>query len=195
MKRLATMMAALMLAMSMAACASNTVTPAGSDAGSGSAAVDSSGGSDTGEEVIIGESAWQDSGDSDAAAEGAGITEGFTLPETLPIGEYEWSEPNFTYMDNVVQADYDGVTVACSIRKGEGVPIDELSADLNDYQFEWTQTVNGIEVTCHGYEENIANFLEWETDGCSYDVWCVGVQGDNIGMSESEVTAMVESIK
>lgn len=98
-------------------------------------------------------------------------------------------------MDNVSEANIDGGDVAVCIRKGEGVPLAELSADLNEYKSDWTQEVDGIKVTCHGYEDGIANFLEWENDSCSYDVWCVGVKGDNIGMTENEVAAMVAGIK
>lgn len=144
--------------------------------------------------VIQGEIAWSVSEDATAAAEAAGFSGDFVVPYPLPIGDYEWSQPNFTAMDHVAQADYDGGTICASIRKGEGVSIEDLSADLNAYNYDWTQDVDGIEVTCHGYEEGIANFLEWETDGCSYDVWCVSTREGNLGMSEGEVYDMVTSI-
>ena len=62
-------------------------------------------------------------------------------------------------------------------------------------KFDWTKDCDGIEVTCHGYEEGIANFLEWENEGCSYDVWCMSTGEGNLGMSDDEVYAMVTSIK
>jgi hypothetical protein len=75
------------------------------------------------------------------------------------------------------------------------VAIEDLSADLNEYKFDWTQDVDGIEVTCHGYEEGVANFLEWTVDDNSYDVWCMSTGEGNLGMNADEVYAMVTSIK
>lgn len=147
------------------------------------------------ETVVKGEIAWSDAADSDAAGEDAGFSNGFIVPNPLPIGDYKWSDPVFTAMDNVAEANYDGGEICASIRKGEGVSLEDLSADLNDYKFDWTQDVEGIEVACHGYEDGIANFLEWENEGCAYDVWCVSTGEGNLGMNADEVYAMVTSIR
>lgn len=180
MKKLALILAAALFALALAACSdASKEEPASSEAT---------------ETVVQGEIAWKDSDNQEQAAEGAGISNGFNLPDPLPIGDYSWSKPNFTYMENVAQADYDGGEACASIRKGEGVPLKDLSADLNDYKFDWTQDCDGIEVACHGYEEGVANFLEWERDGSSYNVWCVSTGEDNVGMNESEVAAMVAGV-
>ena len=151
---------------------------------------------ETPQEVVVqGEIAWSDSEDAAAAAESAGMESGFQIPTPLPIGEYEWSEPTYMAMDKVVEAHSDGGGISCSIRKGEGVAIEDLSADLNEYKFDWTQDVDGIEVTCHGYEEGVANFLEWTVDDNSYDVWCMSTGEGNLGMNDDEVYAMVTAIK
>lgn len=147
------------------------------------------------ETVVQGEIAWSDSEDAAAAAKSAGQSSDFVIPTPLPIGDYEWSKPTFMAMDKVVEAHSDGGGISCSIRKGEGVSLEDLSADLNEYKFDWTKDCDGIEVTCHGYEEGIANFLEWENDSCSYDVWCMSTGDGNLGMNDDEVLAMVTSIK
>lgn len=195
MKRIAMLVAVVMLALAMVGCASGTTSSAESSQGSSETASASSEADSAATTVIQGENAWSNASDAEAAAKSAGVTTGFTLPSPLPIGEYKWSDPHFSSMDKVVEANIDGEVVAVCIRKGEGVAIKDLSADKNDYKADWTQEVDGVKVTCHGYEKDIANFLEWEKDGCSYDVWCVGVKGENIGMNKDEVTAMVKGIK
>lgn len=179
MKKLVMTIGAMVLAFTLAACGPKTADMQ----------------SETTETVVHGEIAWSDSEDADAAAESAGQTGDFVIPNPLPIGDYEWSDPTFMAMDNVVEAFFDGGAISCAIRKGEGVPLEDLSADLNEYKFDWTKDCNGIKVTCHGYEKDIANFLEWENGGCSYDVWCMSTGGDNLGMSDDEVYAMVTGIK
>lgn len=189
MKKILMMFAAAALAFAMAGCNSGGMRNSGISA--------------TGEEategapettVIQGEIAWSESVNAEEAAQSAGFTGGFYVPSPLPIGSYPWTEPSFTAMDHVAQADYDGDGICASIRKGEGVSLEDLSADLNQYNFDWVQDCEGIQVTCHGYEEGIANFLEWESEGCSYDVWCVSTKGGNLGMNADEVFAMVTSI-
>ena len=186
MKKLLLILAAAVFTLALAGCSG------GSGASSGSADTSASG--EATETVVKGELAWKDSKNMEEAGEAAGFTNGFTLPDLLPIGDYKWSEPTFTYMENVAEANYDGGEACACVRKGEGVPLKDLSADLNDYKFDWTQDCDGIEVTCHGYEEGIANFLEWTRDDCSYDVWCVSTSEDNIGMNEEEVAAMVAGV-
>lgn len=144
--------------------------------------------------VVHGEIAWSYTEDAAAAAASAGFTSDFVVPNPPPVGDYDWSEPTFTAMDNVAEAVYDGKGIAISIRKGEGVPLEELSADTTGYTLKWTWEVDGIEVTCHGFELDVANFIEWEADGCSYDVWCMSTGAGILGMSEAEVAAMVNAV-
>lgn len=186
MKKLAILMAITALTFVMAGCSSSASSDESALASSESAST---------ETVVKGEIAWSDAEDEEAAGEDAGFTDGFVVPDPLPIGDYKWSKPNFTAMENVAEANYDGGDICASIRKGEGVPLKELSADLNDYKFDWTQDVDGIQVACHGYEEEVANFLEWETEGCSYNVWCVSTTDGNLGMNADEVYAMVTGIR
>ena len=186
MKKYALMLVAAMFAFAMVGCAS------GADSASESSAAEES--SAATETVVQGEIAWSDAKNAKAAAKDAGIDNGFTVPSKPPIGDYKWSKPNFTAMDKVVQADYDGGEACASIRKGQGVKLKDLSADLNDYKADWTQEVQGIEITCHGYEKGTANFLEWTYEDCAYNVWCVSTGDGNIGMNEKEVAAMVEAI-
>ena len=189
-------MAAGVLALAFAGCGTGVSVPDGSEAGtSGSAALGETSPETSSEVTVIqGEIAWSEAEDSQAAIEDAGLTTGFKVPDAPPVGNYEWTGPDFTAMDKVAQAHYDGGDVSLSIRKGEGVPLEELSADLNEYKFDWTQQVGNVKVTCHGYEENIANFLEWEYDGCSYNVWCMSTKEGNIGMTADEVAALVSAI-
>lgn len=188
MKKYALMLVAAMFAMAMVGCASGGNSASESES---SAAEESSASTET---VVQGEIAWSDAKDAEAAAKNAGITNGFKVPSPLPIGDYKWSKPNFTSMDMVAQADYDGGKACASIRKGQGVKLKDLSSDLNEYKYDWTQECQGIEITCHGYEKGVANFLEWTYEDCAYNVWCVSTGDGNIGMNEKEVAAMVESI-
>ena len=186
MKKYALMLVAAMFAFAMVGCAS------GADSASESSAAEES--STATETVVQGEIAWSDAAGAEEAAKDAGVSSGFTVPSTPPIGDYKWAEPNFNAMDKVVEAHYNGGEVGVSIRKGEGVPLKDLNSDLNEYKFDWTQEVQGITIACHGYEDGIANFIEWEYENCSYNVWCISTGDGNIGMSESEVAAMVGGI-
>ena len=186
MKRLAIILAAALFALAIAGC--------GSSADSSESSATEAGSSASTETVVQGEIAWSDAAGAEEAAKDAGISSGFTVPSTPPIGDYKWAEPNFNAMDKVVEAHYNGGEVGVSIRKGEGVPLKDLNPDLNEYKFDWTQEVQGITIACHGYEDGIANFIEWEYENCSYNVWCISTGDGNIGMSESEVTAMVGGI-
>ena len=196
MKKIAIVLAAGVLALAFAGCGTGASVPDGSEAGtSGSVALGETSPEASSEVTVIqGEIAWSEAENSQAAIEDAGLTTGFKVPDAPPVGNYEWTAPDFTAMDKVAQAHYDGGDVSLSIRKGEGVPLEELSADLNEYKFDWTQQVGNVKVTCHGYEENIANFLEWEYDGCSYNVWCMSTKEGNIGMTADEVAALVSAI-
>ncbi len=193
MKKLALLIIVAAFAFTLAGCSSDSsaTKSGGSD---GDAATDVTESQPT-ETVVQGTIAWSEAADEAAAGESAGFSGDFVVPNPLPIGDYEWSAPHFTAMDNVAQADFDGGVISASIRKGEGVALEDLSADLNAYQFDWTQDVDGVQVACHGYEEGIANFLEWEANGCAYDVWCVSTGADNLGMTEAEVAAMVNAIQ
>ena len=203
MKKIAIMVTAAVFALALAGCGTGALDPDGGGSGtsgsaagtSGSAAMgDTSSGTSAEVTVIQGEIAWSDAENSEAASEDAGFSAGFKVPDAPPVGNYEWTGPDFTAMDNVAQAHYDGNGVSLSIRKGEGVPIEELSADLNEYKFDWTQNVGNIQVSCHGYEEGIANFLEWEYNNCSYDIWCMSTREGNIGMTSEEVAAIVAAV-
>ncbi len=204
MKKLVAIIVAAMFALALAGCGSTVTTTdddANVDANNDTAVEETDDGDmetdegDSSEDAETAATAWSDSDDAATAAEDAGIANGFTLPDPLPVGDYAWSDPVFSNMDNIVEASFDGDVVGLVVRKGEGIPVEELSADATDYGHDWTQDCNGIQVQCHGYEDGIANFIEWENDGSSYDVWCTGVKGDNIGMSPEEVTAMVAGVK
>ena len=189
MKKYALMLVAAMFALAMVGCASGSNSASESES---SAAEESS--SAATETVVQGEIAWSDAKDAEAAAKDAGITNGFKVPGEPPIGDYKWAKPNFNAMDKIVEAHYNGGEVGVTIRKGQGIALKDLNADLNEYKADWDQEVQGIKIACHGYEKGTANFIEWEYEDCAYNVWCVSTGDGNIGMNEEEVAAMVEAI-
>jgi hypothetical protein len=132
-----------------------------------------------------------------AAAEGAGVGS-FQLPEDMtetsggPVG---WTE--FQYMEGIAEA-YGGIGAAeLTARKGLAQDGEDVSGDYTEYAYQWTQDVNGIQVSCSGNEEGKTMKGVWTANDYSYSIMVRG-QGDiydTYGIDADAVQLLVETIQ
>ncbi|MBP5179718.1 MAG: hypothetical protein J6127_00305 [Clostridiales bacterium] len=130
------------------------------------------------------------------AAEGSGVGE-FTLPEDgseTSQGEIHWF--GYSYMNEIAEATGSIGSANLMVRKGLSEQGGDISGDFTDYEYEWTQDVDGLTVNCYGNEEGSAMLATWAKDGCSYCFMIRG-QGDvyeTYGLEQEAVTEMVSSV-
>ena len=221
---LTTILAAAILAMALAGCASSSSSSASassastsaasasasaasasaSDASaSASAAAASSSASAASGEASSAASAgmanpWTEAASADEAAKGAGL-DSFDVPEALPVGDTQWMAPTFTYMNDIAQAHWDAGAADAYARKSKNLSGRELSGDYNSYGFEAITeiTIDGtkVDVTVSGPDDDVANLMEWSFGGYSYVVGCRGLGGENYGIHYDDYEKVVTSIR
>ena len=158
----------------------------------------------TGTATISGQSTqipnpWQEADSAEEAAKGAGM-DTFTIPEGAEISLGTIEAERFTYMDGAVDAAIPIGAVEMTIRKiefeGEPKEQGDISGDYNEYQYEWTQDVDGVTVTCHGNREGEATETIWTSDGYGYAILAYGAGGDDdYGLPAEDVAVIVRGVK
>lgn len=137
---------------------------------------------------------WHEAATAEEAGQGA-FGDTFVVPEKLPVGEVVWMAPTFSYMEDLAQADYEAGAVQACVRKGKARSGIMLHGVYDEFKLTWTTDVNGMEVTCNGNDEGIANLIEWCSDGYGFSVYMIGLGGENYGVTDADLAALVESIK
>ena len=199
MKKLLVVACAALFAFVLAGCASGSSTSASASAesGSGSAsaeATSSAAASDSGSAESTGlANPWSDADSAEAAAQGAGI-DSFELGDNLGMADKTLFDPTYRYMDDIAEATLQGGAFDVTVRKSMHQAGQMLSGDYNDYPELWTTTIDGIEITCHGYKEGVATAFEWCNDG-NYSVFFRGLGGENMGVDEEDIAAIIQSVK
>ncbi|MEA4972165.1 MAG: hypothetical protein VB119_03205 [Candidatus Metalachnospira sp.] len=90
------------------------------------------------------------------------------------------------YWDNLSEITYTGDTEELVFRKALGS--DDVSGDYTEYSSEKSCTIGDFTVTLKGNDDTY-NLALWQKDGYSYSIMVLD------GISESEMTAMIESAK
>lgn len=140
---------------------------------------------------------WSAAGDPEEAAKGAGL-DGFTIPEgsSISLGEVKASE--CSYMADMAQVIVEFPAVQMTIRKANAVlAIDgDVSGDYNEYAYEWTQDIGGIEVRCFGNREGESTKTIWQSeDGCCYSISVLGLGGDtDYGLQADDLSTLVGGV-
>ena len=106
---------------------------------------------------------WTSVATADEAAKGAGL-QSFTVPNTAKVGGVSYADPQFSYMESLAQAMYESPAAELTIRKSASREGIDLTGDYNDYPFEWTQNIKGLEVTCFGNREGDATKTIWQVE-------------------------------
>lgn len=110
------------------------------------------------------------------------------------MGGVSYADPQFSYMESLAQAMYESPAAELTIRKSASREGIDLTGDYNDYPFEWTQNIKGLEVTCHGNEKGSAILVEWAFNDAQYCLLSLGLGGEDLGMTADEVTTIVSGI-
>ena len=199
MKKFLVVACAALFALALAGCASSSSSSASVSAASGSGSASASAASSS--EASASSSAgsvgianpWSDADSTEAAAQGAGVGS-FELADNLGMADKTLFDPTYRYMDDVAEATLQGGAFDVTVRKSMHQSGQMLSGDYNNYPEFWTTTIDGIEVSCHGYEAGVATAFEWSADA-NYSVIFQGLGGENMGVDETEIAAIIQNVK
>ena len=141
---------------------------------------------------------WTTVDSAEEAAEGAGF-DVFSVPEgaEISLGEVKVSE--YRYMEGIAEAYIMFPAVDMTIRKGsKEVEIAEgdISGDYNEYKYDWTQNIKGLEVKCFGNREGEATKTIWSVDDVDYSITAYGMGGDeDYGLSPDDLNSLINGIQ
>ena len=199
MKKFLVVACAALFALALAGCASSSSSSASASAasGSGSASASATSSSEASASSSAGSvgiaNPWSDADSAEAAAQGAGVGS-FELADNLGMADKTLFDPTYRYMDDVAEATLQGGAFDVTVRKSMHQSGQMLSGDYNNYPEFWTTTIDGIEVSCHGYEAGVATAFEWSADA-NYSVIFQGLGGENMGVDETEIAAIMQNVK
>ena len=193
MKRTIAIAAALTMALTLPACASNSQDAAKTDA------------SETGEATNIA-NPWNSVETAQEAAAGAGVGY-FEVPADdtqSSIGPINWY--GYQYMEYLAEADGAIGAAELTVRKGinaERAPEDvsydgnDVSGDYTEYAYTWDMDVDDWKVTCFGNEDGKTMKAIWQSDNFSYSIMVRG-QGDTsdtFGLGAEDTAALVKAVQ
>ena len=138
---------------------------------------------------------WADATTADAAAKGAGLAT-FGVPEALAIGDLEFTPPRFAYAGGVAQATYETPATMFVVRKGTSTHKAPLTdRDTASFAQTWNQTIDGLNVTLYGPEQDQATVATWEDGGQSYGLTFQGLGGEEMTMDADTLASLVSDLK
>lgn len=141
---------------------------------------------------------WQTADTLAAAAEGAGL-DGFDIAEGSQISLGEIKAEEYRYMDGLAEARIPVAAVEMTIRKGTSMaagPEGDVSGDYNEYKFNWTQNIKGLEVQCYGNREGEATKTIWSSGDYCYAILAYGAGGDDdFGLSADDLNSLINGIQ
>ncbi|MBQ1407597.1 MAG: hypothetical protein IIY88_05640 [Eubacterium sp.] len=138
---------------------------------------------------------WTDVNSTDEAAEGAGL-DMFRVPEEATISLGDLIPTAYRYMDGLAEVQIAFPAVDMTIRKGKEELGDDVSGDFNEYKYEWTQNIKGLEVTCFGNREGDATKTIYHMNGYSYSITAYGRGGDDdYGISPDDINSIVNGMQ
>lgn len=142
---------------------------------------------------------WSDVDSAEAAAEGAGI-DGFMVPDgeaVISLGEVKVDQ--YRYMEGMAEARIEFPAVSMTIRKGDKsgeIAEGDISGDYNEYKYEWTQNIKGLEVKCFGNREGEATKTIWSIDDMDYSITVLGLGGDDdYGLPADDLNSLINGIQ
>lgn len=140
---------------------------------------------------------WHDANDGMAAATGAGIGSGFSVPSEVEFQGEDMGVPAFGYSDGLAEATYNGAKARLVIRKGTIDPsVGTISEDAGDYEATWTIVLDGdLPVSCLGHEDGKAILAEWTVGEDAYLLKSYGIGGKDAPMTEDEIAGIVTRTK
>ena len=139
---------------------------------------------------------WTGAASAEEAADGAGL-EFFSVPEgmTISLGEVPHASA-FRYMDGMAEATIDFPAVQMTIRKGKTDESGDISGDYNEYKYQWTQNIKGLEIRCFGNREGEATKTIWTVEDDSYAILAYGLGGDtDYGLTADDLNSLINAFQ
>lgn len=140
---------------------------------------------------------WSDVASASEAAEGAGL-DAFALPEGEVADLGKPFEITYRCMDGMAEARLEFAASAVTARTSasEGVEGADISGDYNAYAHEWTETIDGITVSCAGNREGESTKTYWSSEGLCHSLVAEGLGGDeDFGLTADRLAVFVEAMK
>ena len=142
---------------------------------------------------------WTEAATAEEAVQGAGIDAVADMNGTvISLGELgTMGDVTYKYMDGAVQVSCPAAAVEMFVIKAKASTVNgDASFDAAEYAHEWTQDVDGQEVTCFGNREGEATKTIWTAGDYSYAVLAYGAGGDDdYGLGAEDVAIMVNAVK
>ncbi len=141
---------------------------------------------------------WSDVNSAEEAAEGAGV-DGFSAAEGVTISLGEVKDVHYRCMKGIAEAVIEFPAVEMTIRKGDAtyeIAEGDISGDYNEYKYDWTQSVKGLEVNCFGNRKGDATKTIWAVDDYDYSICVQGLGGDeDYGLSADDLNSLINAIQ
>ena len=142
---------------------------------------------------------WTEAATAEEAVQGAGIDAVADMNGTvISLGELgTMGDVTYKYTDGAVRVSCPAAAVEMFVIKAEASTGNgDVSFDSTAYANEWTQDVDGQEVTCFGNREGEATKTIWTAGDYSYAVLAYGAGGDDdYGLGAEDVAIMVNAVK
>ena len=142
---------------------------------------------------------WIEAATAEEAVQGAGIDAVADMNGTvISLGELgTMGDVTYKYTDGAVRVSCPAAAVEMFVIKAEASTGNgDVSFDSTAYANEWTQDVDGQEVTCFGNREGEATKTIWTAGDYSYAVLAYGAGGDDdYGLGAEDVAIMVNAVK
>ena len=206
MKKLIIVACAAALALALAGCASSSSSSAAASSASGSASgsasasasseaasSEASASSESGESVGM-PNPWSEVESAEAAAEGAGVGS-FEVAENLGLADFNLFDAKYLCMEDIAEVQLQGGAFDVTVRKSLHISGQELSGDYTDYPEFWVVDIDGVEVSCHGFEEGKAAAFEWCANDANYSVMFRGLGGENMAIDEEAIATVIANVK
>ena len=142
---------------------------------------------------------WNKVSSANEAAAGAGNMDEFEVPAQLKINDQTFTDPEFSYLDGVAQAYYEGGAIGVSVRKACGIYGGPMTdRDIESFSQHWTQQTGDDSddvVDCYGMEKGSAIVIQWGDEEKFYTVTSQGLGGEEYGMDASTVEWLEDIIE
>ena len=142
---------------------------------------------------------WSDVDSAEAAAEGAGL-DTFMVPDgeaEISLGEVKVTQ--YRCMKGMAEAVVEFPAVEMTIRKGDKsgeMAEGDISGDYNEYKYDWTQNIKGLEVKCFGNRDGEATKTIWSVDDMDYSITVQGLGGDeDYGLPADDLNSLINGIQ
>ena len=178
------------------ASASAASASASAAAASASAAAPSASAASASSEAAELANPWHDAASAEEAAQGAGL-EAFPVPEGEIADLGPIFEVEYRYMDGMAEARLQLAASVVTVRTAKIAEGDffDISGDYNTYAYEWTEYIANTPIACAGNREGDSIKTYWGEDNIAHSIVAQGGGGDaDFGLNVERLTVFVEAM-